>query len=514
MTASGGRPAAGLVRKYSIGNGWGHFLVPALVCCSALASAARPVWSQDSKAAMAYLSKVFDDVRLTRGALPALRATGDKGLLPIFVALSRSSDRKLRLFATSSLAELGGPEAAEALQERLWRDPAMAIRAEALLRLLDMEAVSDKQLVEALKISDEAVQSLAARALIRRGRGGAAAESLRTLTASAELSTSSMARLSLLGMGYEKHKAELNRIVKGGKTPDSVVGLLMDQIRREKIAAAGELAVWVAGSQRPVQIRIKAYRAVRDVYPHGCSMLRKAIGESESTLLRVNLVGAIASGKDSGTHLKALAAGKGVAGVLARFELARTDGGDAAAQAVDQALAMGHPIVIDYVLGRARKDVATDAQSSGFYTPALLKFIRGVDDQASKMGPQHIRAATAATILTELGTPAAVSGLRKILAGRYGTITRAVAAGLLRSRSRTAGDLAGPLLKSPYQELAVDAALILGRLSDAGASAQLSQIVRRSESHRPAVVAMASWYLLKISGRSGPAAKALAGQIK
>jgi hypothetical protein len=75
-------------------------------------------------------------------------------------------------------------------------------------------------------------------------------------------------------------------------------------------------------------------------------------------------------------------------------------------------------------------------------------------------------------------------------------------------------DLARPLLKSPYQELAVDGALILGRFSDKGAGEQLSQIVHRSKSHRPEVVAMASWYLLKMSGQGGPAAKALAKKIK
>ena len=191
MTASGGRPASWPAGMRPAATGWGRALIRAMVCCAALTASAGPAWSQDSKAAMAYLSKVFDDAGQTRRALPALRATGDKDLLPVFVALSRSSDRKLRLFATSTLAELGGRGAAEALQERLTRDPTMAIRAEALLRLIELKAISDKQLVEALKISDEAVQSLAARELIRRGRGGAAAETLRKLTGSANLSTSS-----------------------------------------------------------------------------------------------------------------------------------------------------------------------------------------------------------------------------------------------------------------------------------------------------------------------------------
>ena len=501
-------------RRRSAGASSVHVLSRAVVCIAAAISPARPVWGQDSKAAMAYLSKVFDDARQTRLALPALRATGDRGLLPVFAALSRSSDRKLRMFAASSLAELGGAEAVAALREQLWKDPAMAVRVEALLRLLAMDAISDKQLVEALKISDEAVQSLAARALIRRGRGAAGAETLRKLAGSADLSISSMARLSLLGMGYEKHKADLNRIVKDGKTPEPVLGLLMDQIRRERIVAAGALALQVAESQRSVPIRVKAYRSVCIVCPRGSAILRKAIRESKSTVLQVHLVRAIASGKDSSAHLKALSADRGVAGVLARFELARPGGGAAAAKAVEQALALGHPIVVDYVLDRARKDVAGSGASAGFYAPALLDLIRGVDGQTSAMGPRHIRAANAATILTELGTPAAINGLKKILAGRYGAVTRAVAAGLLRSKSRTARDLARPLLKSPYQELAVDAALILGRFADAGARSQLSQIVRRSASHRPAVVAMASWYLLKIAGRTDEAGRKLAKQIK
>ena len=493
-----------------------RIFITAAVCIAILPARATDAADRNySNQAMAYLSETLGDSRRAKTILPALRATGDGKLLAIFTALSRSGDKQLRMFATSAIAEIGGAEAGGILLERLWGDPAMAIRAEALVRLLDLKAISDEQLVRAMNISDQTVQSLAARALVRRGRAAAGAETLRKLTESSNLATSSMAKISLLGMGYEKYKPQLSKLVSDPNTPRSVLSLLMGQIGSAKISAAAGLARSVAESDRSVSIRVKAYRALCEVSPKGGAVLCEAAYKSKSTVLRVYLVGIIAS-KDANApkHLKVLSTGPSPAAVLARFELARIKHDALAALAASEGLSMGHPIVVDYVLNKARLDVDKRKAAAGFYVEPLLEFVGNVNADTSKMGTEHIRAATAVTILTDLGSPKAVEGIRRILAGRYNAITRAAAAGLMRSKNRAACELARPLLKSPYQELSADAALVLGKFSDVGAIEYLGEIVSRPKNHQPAMVAMASWYLLAISGKADSGAKTLAAQIR
>ncbi|KKK74286.1 hypothetical protein LCGC14_2885290, partial [marine sediment metagenome] len=96
------------------------------------------------------------------------------------------------------------------------------------------------------------------------------------------------------------------------------------------------------------------------------------------------------------------------------------------------------PIVLDYVIDCARMDVKKYGAAAGFYVPGLLKYIRSVDGNAADMGARHVRAATVATVLTDLGTPRAVDGLQKILSGKYGSAARVVGADLLRAKNRIA----------------------------------------------------------------------------
>ncbi len=121
--------------------------------------------------------------------------------------------------------------------------------------------------------------------------------------------------------------------------------------------------------------------------------------------------------------------------------------------------------------------------------------------------------AKAATILTDLGTPEAVAGLRKILAGPYNTTVRATAAGLLRSKSPAAMELARPLLASPYSELSTDAALVLGSFADPAAKGKLEQFAISGSGDPTPLRAMSCWYLLKIAGRTKTAAEQMARQM-
>ena len=106
--------------------------------------------------------------------LKGLQSTKDVDLLPLFAAICKSGDKQHRQMATALIDELAGKASAKILLERLQRDPSMAVRATALVRLVSMEAITPGQLIAATKIDDEGIQVIAARALVRAGRGRAA----------------------------------------------------------------------------------------------------------------------------------------------------------------------------------------------------------------------------------------------------------------------------------------------------------------------------------------------------
>lgn len=474
------------------------------------------VAAADANPAAAWLAEALSTKAGMRNALPALRATKDASLLPVFEALSRSGDRTLRAFAVQALPSIAKDRAAPALKERLSKDPSNAIRATALVHLLTLQAVSNRELADVItKIPDENIQSLATGALVHHGQAATAARTLRKLAASTDVGTAASAQLSLLGMGFGEHKAGLLKTAADPETPSAVLVVIVRQISRDKIKSAGELARRVAESDRPIPVRVAAYQALSDVMPAGGGLVRDALIQSNSTVLRVYLLRVLAKRKDAATHLAPLARQDVAVGALARLERARSASGPEASTTASAAMALGHPIVLDYVIDCARKDVEKYGAAAGFYVPGLLKYIRSVDGDAADMGARHIRAATVATVLTDLGTPRAVEGLQKILSGKYGSAARSVGAGLLRAKNRAAAvKLARPLLKSPYEELAVDAVLTLGRFGDTAARPHLKDIVARADTHRPATVAMAAWYLVRMDGKADAVAKDLAGRIK
>lgn len=456
---------------------------------------------------------VGDPVR-SGPALAALRASKDKDLAPVFVALSRSGDKRMRLFAVASLPDVCGPGAAPALAERLAKDPMMTIRAEALVRLMAMEAATPPQLAAALRVGDEKVRCLAARGLVACGRGAEAAGVLRELAQSNDPGTSAAARVALLAAGDAGQAAALKKLVADDSTPDEVLLVILSQVASEKVTAAIELVGQVAWSSRGEALRVRAFKTLSALSPKAGAVLVGAIESSTHTVFRVYLLEALSSRGDAAVHLARLARVEGTIGVLARMELARVDRGAKAARAVSAAFELRHPVVLDYLIARARKDIAADGREGDFYTPALLAFIRSVNPTPARMRADHFRAAQSASLLLDLGTPAAMAGLREILAGRHNAIRRAVGAGMLRSDNRVACELARGLLGSPYEEMANDAALTLGRFNDPAGKGPLGAIVAHPKRHRPELVALAAWYLLRNEGRSRTAARTLAGKIK
>ena len=492
--------------------------IPQMAAVLILGQFARPLSAQTTQnttiSAVNYLLGSLNDAVRARRMIAALSVTGDKDLAPFFTALASSADKERRLAAIDTLIDLVGADAAPALLERLQKDPAMDVRSEALLGLLKLKAVSAEQLLEAIQIPDERVQCLAARALVLKGQGAKAAGTLKKLAASRSLATSSMSRMSLLGLGQTEHLPAVRAVLTDANTSPIILGLLLDQVSEEKVFAAIEPARAVAKSSLLAPVKMQAHKCVAELSNDPPGALREAIISSGEPVLCVLLLRVLADRDDSQAQLKVLSAGTDVAAALARMELARKDGGEPAAKAVAEAMALEHPIVVDYVLDRAKKDVADRGQKADFYTASLLKYIQSVPPNPKQMEEEHRRAAEAATLLIDLGTPAALEGMKGILAGRYSAVTRSAAVGLLKSGNRATCDLARPLLKSPYNELATDGALALGRFGDPGASDFLCDIVARPDRHRVELLAMASWYLVKIAGQTKTVADAMAKAVK
>jgi len=463
---------------------------------------------------LGYLIGMLKDAETTNPTLAALRSTDDKDLAPVYEAMTRSADKKRRLFGVLALARLVGKDAAGALRERLVSDPVMAIRAEALRCLIEAKAISDKQLVAALEVPDENVQCQAARALIDRGQAGLALRPLEKLAASKDPTTSGFSRVCLLGLGRREQEAPLRKVMRDPAAPPEVLAVVLRQIDRQKVTGAMPLVLHVAGSEAAAtNVRVLAYRAAASISSLGAVTLRDAIVNSRRTALRVPLLRVLSSRSDAGPHLQTIAKGTDSVGVLARFEMALKTGGPTAAGAVTAAIDLEHPIVVAYVLDRAGEDIEAHGGKCDYYVPALAKYIRSVDPRPARMAREHYLAAGAASRLIELGTPAAIAALKGLLAGKATAVTRSTAAGLLRAKNPAARELVRPLLASPYTELSTDAALALGHFGDRAAAARLGDILARPKAHAPALVVLASWYLIKIAAQTRAAADQLAKVI-
>lgn len=486
--------------------------VAAILFLGPAAAAAPQVPTQK---ALEYLSATLADDQKADAVLLTLRSTGDKDLAPILRAAARSGDKRRRLFGLLALADLLDKDAVEDLLDRLNNDPVMAIRAEALARLLELKAVTAEQLAAAIKIPDESVQCLAARELVQRGQVADALEMLRRLADSKDSGVAGLSQMCLLGLGQRDHEAPLRKIMRDPNAAPALLTVLLRQIEEQKIAAATALALEVAASeQQSPQLRARAYEAVSAVSSVGSVAVRDAIVNANAVVLQSQLLRVLADRPDAAQHLPAVVAAGGPIAALARFEQARQAAAQNAAQIVQEVTDLQHPVLVAYVIDRARHDIKAQGAKADFYTPALAKYLLSVDPRPSRLGKEHYLAAGAAGRLIELGTPAALAGLKAALSAKGEGIRRATSAGLLRTSNPAAAELVRPLLQSPYEDLATDAALVLGHLGDPAATEYLGGLLANPQRQPPALLVLASWYLLKIARQTQPAAAQLANLIK
>ena len=472
-----------------------------------------------AKNAYDYLAGILVDKKNSTTAIRAFHVAADQELMPLFVAMSRGSDKRKRLLAAMALGQLGGKEAIATLKRQLAEDSAMAVRAEAMVQLLNLKAADTAVLTAAVKIKDANIQCVAARSLASQSKEpkhrDLARATLKKLTESSDTMTAAMAGVGLLAMGDNAQLPGLKKLISDPETEATIVRLIMLQIAGEKIAAGRPLACIVIDSpKRPVQTRIIACRALAEAHPKSVPVIFASLRKSQSMVYKVHTLGIIAEQPDAQPYIAALARSSLSIAPLASFEQARVTPGPASSIAVNKALALRHPIAVTYILQQARKDIDKLGDKAGFYTAGLLKYIASVEPDARNIAHEHVLASQATTLLMDLGTPEAVGGIGKILNGRYSAITRSTAAGLLRTKNKAVCPIARKLLKNPYPELATYGALTLGYFADPAAAEHFSKIIARESGHAIAEVTLASWYLLKIKKQSASAAKQLARLIK
>jgi HEAT repeat protein len=491
-------------------------LSPLLFLCSllspALAQSPADKAGKDSQLAREFLANALRDPNTTAPALGALRLTEDPGLVGLYAAYSSHPDKRVRLMAAAGLTDLKGEQAVAALTERMRSDPIMAIRAQAIAILLQLKGAAAPQLQEAMKCEDQNVQYLAARGLVKVGRGDLAADALAKLALSKDPATAGLARLDLLGLGQADQLEPLTRLLSDANTPPAVVGMILERVQEDKVAALAGLAEQLSVSTDSEEVRLHAFRAVSAISADAGDRLEEALGKTDKTNTRILLFRMLTGVKDAPAHLKNLSQGAGLVAALAKFELARPAMDDSSAQAASELAAFAHPIILGHLTDCLKDDLAKTPDKPDkmdVYTPALLDIVRKTPKEAGRLGLEQEYSARAATLLADIGTPRALEGLKEVLAGPFGEPKRAVAGGMVRAKNPAAVSLVRPLLESPYPELAATSAIALARQGDKTALKTLQDIVAHSHRYSPDVVMMVSWYSLKLSGEQAAELEAL-----
>lgn len=483
--------------------------VAAVLCCTLAGQA------QEANPGLGALERLMDRTGGTQSVLVALRTTGDPELAVLFDAAGRRGDIQQRRFALEALQELGGDQARQTFLWVLQNEADPDLRSQAMAYLAHDRALSTEQLVVLLENPQNDVRLLAARQLLVTGQGQMAMPALEAMSGAKDPATLALARMSLLSLGRSDLLEPVTAGLTGAKADPQVVIMVLEAAVEDKLQSLAAPALQVAQQSTLMPVRLSGYRTYAALEPaKAADALAEAITKTEQTVLRVRLMWALADLADSRDALKQLATRTDVAGQLAQFELARPGGGDAAEQALVALLKQDHPVVIDYVLERAKADVAARPAQSGFYVKPLLALVGSVDRQARAMGAQHMRAARAATLVADIGNEPALTGLRAMVNGPFDAVSRTAAAGLVQTANKDAAELARPLLTSQHEELSTDALMVLGRLGDPAAAPGLTRLLDQPGKHRDEMIALAGWYLLKINNQQALGAAALADRFR
>ncbi len=480
--------------------------------------AASACWAREP-APEACLRERLVERRTRPAAIQALRATGDANAAPILRA-ALASDGKHRPAALDALHRLLGADATGDLVRLIGEESDPALRAQALAMLLADETIKPDRLAALLDDPDEKVRTLAAKGLVAAGRGAIARKALTELTGSGNPSTVAIARLNLLACGETSQLDPLREMIREIRTPPPAVGFLLRQIEEMELADAKPLALLAARKRINMELRALAWRTAAAVHEQPAALLAGAVQEVDSPLLAIPLLRDLADRDGSLAYLRHFAKADGLAGAVARFEVARaTDEG--LDDALGSLLKTPHPLVVDYVLSRSGEDVADDEQRrhganrASAYVGHLAGLVAASDRSARRGGVKLDLAIRAARVLAEMATPEAHAVLRRYLAeDRRDPPTRAASSGLLRCTHPSVAALARPMLASRHDEFVVNAALTLAGLDDPASREALRGILARHRQYPASLDCLAAWYLLRLDGQAPAAARRIARRIE
>ena len=456
-------------------------------------------------------------------ALRGLGSTGDKQLLPLFVAMMQSGDKELRLMATAMVADIGGKSAAPALLQRIEKDPSMAIRGEAWVQLGISDSISKSDVLKAATIDDEGIKIVAARALSRMGKAKTAREMLKKLTESRDPSNVAFARMTLLGLGDRRQYAKLLRIVRGPTTTDGVLIRLLNQIAEEKISFALPMAESMCSSDYSWEVRLRGFDVVSQLSPKGTQKLTNAFRGTDNIILRINILQMISERDDSLDQIKMFANGNAddLTTLVAKFEMGRKTNPTYAETVAIDMVKSGHPIYIEYLLNCMAEDLQKSKNpqqkksAAGFYALPIVNYLSAVKINAYRMTANHDRASKAVELLANLGNDVAMKGLWDILSAPGDSpIKRLTAASLYRADNEKVCDFVKPLLKSGYPELKTYAALLLGKYNKPEAITILEDIQGSSTLYKTDLLSLVNWYIIKLSDKTTQGVADIAKTIK
>ena len=446
--------------------------------------------------------------------LAGLRSTKSPSLLPLYKIFITSDDKALRMIATLQIAEIAGDKSVKMLRERLLKDPQMAIRVRALLELEKLKKLSEKDLDEAIKMNDQEIRLIAARALVRKRQFAKAKPVLRKLIKSKNQYTSVFARITLVRLGDRPQIAPLKKIALSNETDADLKLFMLTHIMEEKIEPLLPIVEELTEDTVSNKIRIRAFQALSVLSPQSLQKIARKITDSDSVYLQINLLRIIANSKNPDQIMRGLSKIKGVVGKVARFEYLRSLADQTTSIAVQELLESQHPIVIEYVMNRMKDDIKKLGKKANFYTKPVLKYINSVKLTNKGMTRVHDQVAKAISLLGDLGSADALAGIKKILAreDKDTLVTLAVGA-LYRSTNKAVAPLVKPLLKNPLWNIKYYAALTLAKFGNKTAIPVLIEIQNSKNTQTVDLMTLANWYILELTGNAKTAFEKIAKDL-
>jgi hypothetical protein len=449
--------------------------------------------------------------------ITALRASGDKDLLPLFQKLRQSKSVDSRIFgmvAATILAKQSGmdPEQKDFKYLDLpllfsSKDPAMI--GSAIASLIDAQALSVAQLKEIMATAPAAADRVMAAGELNRLKQLDERSPLQELLKNDKDIVRYYAAVTMLTGPEAEQKTALDGLTGMAAAHDlrqaPIAALMLVRMQKESMATGAPWALQVAGDEKNDEgLRYTAVAtALSFKSPEAATILADMIQKQKDPIQQVKL-GLISMEYASEVKPESLAPLLNSKSVLAKsiatIAQKAVSGNDVTPDLLTL-LKEGHPIILDWALAYSDR---TKPERRLALRTAIINQATLVDNIHDR---DYERAALAAQkILTDDG-----DGGRKIIAGVLKSENRAAVeaalAGIFRSDAKNQAELVGGvwdgLTKTTSLEDATNfAALILAREGKPEALTWLSGMVMGGTAQGPGFRALAGWYYAKLNGKA------------